>query len=249
MAGAGGKGNRRPARRGALPLGAVRAVCHCQAMNDAIPLPPLETVGDKRVLFVMATEAEYGPRLRARIQPLITGVGPVEAAVGTSLALGALMRQATPPDLVVSLGSAGSARLAQCGLYQASAVAYRDMDASPLGFAPGQTPFLDLPPVLELPHRLPGLPAASLSTGANIVSGAAYDGIAQDMVDMETFAVLRACQATGLPLIALRGISDGAQELRQVSDWTEYLPVIDAKLAEAIDLLEAALRDGLLAGG
>lgn len=198
------------------------------------------------MLFVMATDAEYGPQLRARIRPLITGVGPVEAAVGTALALSALARTAMPPDLVVSLGSAGSARLEQCGLYQASAVAYRDMDASPLGFAPGQTPFLDLPPVLDLPHRLPGLPVASLSTGANIVSGAAYQTIAQDMVDMETFAVLRACQALALPLIALRGISDGTHELRQVSDWTEYLPVIDAKLGQAIDTLEAALNAGLV---
>lgn len=215
-------------------------------MQNPVPSVPIETLGGRRVLFVMATEAEYGPHLRARIRPLITGVGPVEAAVGTALALGNLARSATPPDLVVSLGSAGSARLEQCGLYQANAVAYRDMDASALGFAPGQTPFLDLPPVLDLPHRLPGLPAASLSTGANIVSGAAYDAIAQDMVDMETFAVLRVCQALALPLIALRGISDGAQELRQVSDWTEYLPVIDAKLGQAVDTLEAALAGGLL---
>ena len=33
------------------------------------------------------------------------------------------------------------------------------------------------------------------------------------MVDMETFAVLRACQFFGVPLIGLRGISDGAAEL------------------------------------
>src|SRR5690606_19130976 len=112
------------------------------------------------------------------------------------------------PDLVISLGSAGSQKLEQCGIYQASSVAYRDMDASPLGFAKGQTPLLDLPPVLKL-TTVPGLATATLSTGANVVSGAAYTGIDADMVDMETYAVLRACQSFGVPLLALRGISDG----------------------------------------
>lgn len=208
--------------------------------------PPFATLNGKRVLFVMAAEAEYGPHLRARFRPLITGVGPVEAAVGVAFALARLAEVSTPPDAVVSLGSAGSARLEQCSIYQATRVAYRDMDASALGFARGQTPFLDLPPVVDLAHQVPGIRGASLSTGANIVSGAAYGAIPEDMVDMETFAVLRACQRTGVPLIALRGISDGARELTQVSDWTEYLHVIDAKLASAVDRLETALGQGLL---
>lgn len=194
----------------------------------------IETIAGRRVLFAMAARAEYGPALQARIRPLITGVGPVEAAVATAAALAA-----GPADLVVSLGSAGSARLRHCGLYQASAAAYRDMDASALGFPKGLTPFLDLPARIPLPLRLPGIPEATLSTGANIVSGAAYAGIAEDMVDMETFAVLRACQHFGRPLIALRGISDGQAELTGLHDWTAYLPIIDAKLAAAVDTLAA----------
>lgn len=191
------------------------------------------------ILYVMAAQAEYGPHLRARIRPVITGVGPVEAAIAVTRALALAEHNGALPRLVVSLGSAGSRRLEQCGLYQASSVSYRDMDASPLGFAKGQTPFLDLPPVLPL-TTIPGLPAATLSTGANIVSGVAYDGIDAEMVDMETYAVLRACQAFGVPLLALRGISDGAAELAHVNDWTQYLHIIDEKLAAAIDLIEAA---------
>ncbi|WP_323019890.1 5'-methylthioadenosine/S-adenosylhomocysteine nucleosidase [Pararhodobacter sp.] len=198
------------------------------------------------VLFVMAARAEFGPHLQARITPLITGVGPVEAAIGTATALARLSAAGTPPDLVVSLGSAGSARLAHCGLYQASAVAWRDIDASPLGFEKGMVPFLDLPKVLPLPLRLPGIEEATLSTGGNIVSGAAYDGIAEDMVDMETYAVQRACMQAGLPLIALRGISDGQSDLTGLHDWTEYLHIIDEKLARAVDILSTALAEGLL---
>jgi len=195
----------------------------------------------------MAAEAEYGPHLRRLFTPLMTGVGPVEAAVAVGAELARLQGQGALPDLVVSLGSAGSRRLEQTGVYQAVSVGYRDMDASPLGFQKGVTPFLDLPAIVPLPLRIPGIGEATLSTGAAIVSGAAYDAIAEDMVDMETFAVLRACQLFAVPLIALRGISDGAAELSHVGDWTEYLHVIDEKLAAAVERLSEALATGTLA--
>ena len=197
-----------------------------------------------RVLFVMAAEAEYGPHLQKRFVPLMTGVGPVEAAVQLAAALAALEATDQLPDLIVSLGSAGSRKLEQTEVYQAVSVAYRDMDASALGFQKGVTPFLNLPASIPLPLRIPGIPEATLSTGGNIVSGKGYDAIDADMVDMETYAVLRACQHFGRPLIALRGISDGAAELTHVGDWTEYLHVVDEKLARAVDLLELAISRG-----
>jgi adenosylhomocysteine nucleosidase len=195
--------------------------------------------GGKRLLFVMAAEAEYGPHLRARFTPLMTGVGPVEAAVSLIGALGEMKLAAALPDIVVSLGSAGSRNLEQCGVYQVSSVSYRDMDASPLGFEKGRTPFLDLPKALALPHFVPGIPSATLSTGANIISGAAYDGVEEDMVDMETFALLRACHRFDVPLIGVRGISDGKAPLTGFADWTEYLHLIDERLAAAVDLVIA----------
>ncbi|OCP07516.1 MULTISPECIES: 5'-methylthioadenosine/S-adenosylhomocysteine nucleosidase [unclassified Ensifer] len=204
----------------------------------------IKGVAGRRLLYVMAVDAEYGPHLKERIQPLMTGVGPVEAAVSLTRTLAELAARQSLPDLVVSLGSAGAATLEQTEVYQAVSVGYRDMDASPLGFEKGRTPFLDLPAVVPLPHRIPGVPEARLSTGANIVSGAAYEAIDADMVEMETFAVLRACQSFGVALIALRGISDGKAELKHVSDWTEYLHVIDEKLAEVIDRLENAVSNG-----
>jgi len=204
------------------------------------------TIDGKSVLFVMAVEAEYGPHLNRLFQPLMTGVGPVEAAVRMGVELARLSTEHALPDLVVSLGSAGSRRLEQTEIYQAVSVGYRDMDASPLGFEKGRTPFLDMPAAVALPFRIPGIDEATLSTGGAVVSGDAYDAIDADMVDMETFAILRACQQFALPLIALRAISDGATELRHVGDWTEYLHVIDEKLAGAVGLMEQALRDGTI---
>lgn len=206
----------------------------------------LKSVAGKSILFVMAAEAEYGPFLRSRIEPLMTGVGPVEAAIALTRTLAGLENRNELPDLVVSLGSAGSAKLEQTEVYQVTSLAYRDMDASPLGFEKGRTPFLDLPAVVELPLRIPGIAEASLSTGANVVSGqAAYADIAADMVDMETFAILRACQTWSVPLIGLRGISDGVSELQHISGWTEYLHVVDRKLSYAVNALFTALEDGV----
>ncbi|MCG7505444.1 5'-methylthioadenosine/S-adenosylhomocysteine nucleosidase [Mesorhizobium retamae] len=206
----------------------------------------LVDLAGNKVLFVMAADAEYGPHLQRLFKPLMTGVGPVEAGVRLGAEFARLQVADRLPDLVVSLGSAGSRRLEQTGIYQAISVSYRDMDASALGFEKGVTPFLDLPAALPLGHRIAGIEGATLSTGANIVSGAAYDAVAEDMVDMETFAVLRACQLFSLPLIALRGISDGAAELKHAGDWTEYLHVIDEKLAAAVGSLAASLAAGSL---
>jgi adenosylhomocysteine nucleosidase len=193
----------------------------------------VKTIGTSKVLYVMAAEAEYGPHLRSRFTPLICGVGPVEAAVNVTRAL-----SVEKPDFVVSLGSAGSRTLEQAEVFQIASVSYRDMDASPLGFEKGRTPFLDHPAEIELPVRIEGLPGVRLSTGGNIVSGTAYDAIDADMVDMETFAILRACMMFGVPLVGLRGVSDGAADLHHYDDWTQYLHVIDEKLAAAVDRLE-----------
>lgn len=209
-------------------------------------LPAVDLVAGRPLLFVMAAPEEYGPALRARITPLMTGIGPVEAAVAVTAALTRLESAGALPLAVVSLGSAGSRHLEQGGVYQAQSVSYRDMDVSALGFPRGLTPGLDLPAELALAPHIPGIPLARLSSGAAIVSGGDYDAIDADMVDMETHAVCRACLGFGLPLIGLRGISDGAEPLSGFMDWTRYLAEIDLRLAAAVDRLSAAVAEGLL---
>jgi adenosylhomocysteine nucleosidase len=146
------------------------------------------------------------------------------------------------PDLVVSLGSAGSATLEQGSIHEVASVSYRDMDASPLGFEKGITPFLGQPAMIPLAPRITGLPRARLSTGGNVISGAAYQAIDADMVDMESFALVRACQTFGLAFCGLRGVSDGAVELRHYTDWAHYLPAVNQGLASALDMLKVQLE-------
>jgi len=190
-------------------------------------------IGGRQVLFVMATTHEYGPRLAERFVPVITGVGPVEAAVGTTQALAGMTAL---PDLVVSIGSAGSRTLPLGSVWQVASVSWRDMDASRIGFAKGVVPFADFGAVLPLGTPL-DWPVARLSTGADIVGGDDYGRIDADMVDMETYAVVRACARFGVPVMGLRGISDGPGELEALGGWTAMLGVLDEKLARVADLL------------
>ena len=206
------------------------------------PASLVKNVAGINILYVMATEAEYQNELRKRFTPLTCQVGPVESAINVT----AHLASNSQIDLVVSLGSAGSSILEQAQVYQVSSVSYRDMDASAFGFPKGVTPFLDVPATQELGMQIEGLENASLSTGANVVSGDAYKSIDAEMVDMETWAILRACQTANVPMIGLRGISDGAEPVAELSDWTRYLEVIDARLAGAVDRLEDAIAEGLL---
>jgi adenosylhomocysteine nucleosidase len=193
------------------------------------------------VLFAMASEPELGPALRARIAPLITGVGPVEAASSVAQTLAALTAGGQRPDLIVAMGSAGSSSLPQAKIFQVRSARYRDMDASPLGFEKGVTPFLDAPAELTVTQRLPGIAPATISTGGAIVNGATYETLGADMADMETYAVMRAAWRGGVPVITLRGISDGVEPLERLADWTRYLAEIDEKLAAIIAGLDDAL--------
>ena len=209
-------------------------------------MPPLTDLAGKRLLFAMAADAEYGPHLKRMFTPLMTGVGPIESGISLGAALAELKMAGSLPDLVVSLGSAGSRRLKRTEVYQVASVVYRDIDASAFGFEKYTTPYLDLPPTVPLPLRIPGVPEATISTGGTIIAADAFAGIPEDMVDMETFSCLRACQIFGVPLIGLRGISDGDEDVVGIDDWLEYLHVIDEKLAAVIGRLEAAILDGTI---
>lgn len=203
----------------------------------------VSSFGPKTALCVMAAEPEYGPALRGRIQPLITGVGPVEAAAGVAQALATLQAEGALPDVVISLGSAGSRTLDHARVYCVASVSYRDIDTSALGFPRGETTYPRLPAVLPLAGGPAALPTTRLATGASVVSGAGYDAVDADMVDMETFAVVRAAARFGVPVIGLRGVSDGRTDLSRLEHWTDALAEIDLRLAEALDPFTPAVTE------
>jgi adenosylhomocysteine nucleosidase len=145
---------------------------------------------------------------------------------------------------VVSLGTAGSATLEHAGIYQAASVAYRDMDASLLGFEKGVTPFTGEPAVVPIHNRIPDIPAASISSGAAVISGKGYDTVPAAMVDMETYSVYQAARRFGVPMIGLRAISDGRADLSGLHDWLEFLHILDEKLALILDAFASHIEAG-----
>lgn len=191
------------------------------------------------ILYVMATTQEYTPALAARINPVITGVGPIEAAAGLAIALA----RRPPPSLIVALGSCGSRDLEHAQVYQVSEVRYRDMDCTAIGFERGVTPFSDHPAVMPL-LTVAGLPTATLSSGGAIVNGDAYDTLGAEMADMETYAFAHVARRFGVPLLCLRGVSDGKAPLGHIDDWTKTLEEIGQNLRAALNVVEAAVASG-----
>lgn len=76
----------------------------------------IKTISGIKVLYVMATHSEYGPNLQNLFTPLITGVGPVEAAITLTKFLSEQPKEELP-DLIISVGSAGSAKLKLTNIY------------------------------------------------------------------------------------------------------------------------------------
>jgi adenosylhomocysteine nucleosidase len=197
---------------------------------------------DVNALVVMAAEVEYGAHLKnLGIKPLITGLGPVQAAIALTHALAKLAPRR--PDVIVNLGSAGSATLQQGAVYRVSRSCYRDMDARAIGFPKGQTPFSPHPPVVEAADIMPGFPTASCSSGADIVNDHGMTG--GELADMEYAALNEVAMIFGIALIGFTGVSDGTMPLTgELVQWTELLPVIDKNLAAAVSELKARLQRG-----
>jgi adenosylhomocysteine nucleosidase len=84
------------------------------------------------------------------------------------------------------------------------------MDVGALGFAPGVTPFDELPPMLEFPVVFGELPEAVCGTGDSFAT--ADHGPACDVVDMEAYALAKACRIEGAGFACAKFVSDGADE-------------------------------------
>lgn len=189
-------------------------------------------------------------RERDDLHLVAVGVGPVEAALGTSRALAA-----QPYRAVVNAGIAGGFR-GRCGVGDA-VVCVRE-DFVDLGLEGGGT--FPLPDGLELERTVhvpdemtmairAGEVACILGRGITSAIVTATDARAEllatrygaDVESMEGFAVLRAAERAGVPAIEIRGVSNVVGN-RESSGWD-----FRAGAEAAVATLEAYL-DVLLAG-
>jgi len=163
------------------------------------------------VLVVMALRAEGAGRFEQEgVAVLYTGVGKVNAAIAMTRALGDYRHAGASPPLVVNFGTAGSLRFAPRTLVACRRFVDRDMDATALGFAHGTTPFDELPPMIEFPARFSGLPDAICGTGDSFSTQSSAQAV--DVIDMEAYAVAKACRIAGAEFACAKFVSDGADE-------------------------------------
>ncbi len=169
-----------------------------------------------KLLIVMALESEGQGLLEdLGFEVLYCGVGKVNAAYRLARAL-----HRNKYDVILNLGSAGSPRFNTGSLVEAHHFVQRDMDASGLGFALGETPFDSMPLVLEFPRRFPHLPAGVCGSGDSFLQGASP--VACDIIDMEAFALAKVCHHENIPFSSVKYITDGADGSAHV-DWNENL--------------------------
>lgn len=147
---------------------------------------------------------------------LFTGVGKVNSAWALTRAV--LVRR---PRLVLDFGTVGSPRLAPHTLVECTRFVQRDMDVRPLGLPLGTTPFDDLPAVLEVPRRLPHLPAATCGSADHFVAG--HDVGECDVVEMEAYALAKVCRREGVEFTAVKYVTDGGDASAHL-DWSANLP-------------------------
>ncbi|MBF93581.1 MAG: hypothetical protein CMH58_00245 [Myxococcales bacterium] len=132
------------------------------------------------------------------------GVGKVNAALHTARLL-----QRYQPRSVINFGTAGSRVFAPHTLVDCNKFIQRDMHIKALGFDLGVTPYdHDIPRVLEFPSS--GPMNLTCGTGDNFVSSA--EALECDVVDMEAYAIAKACYLGGVDFISYKYITDGANE-------------------------------------
>ena len=147
---------------------------------------------------------------------LFTGVGKVNAGY----TLMKYLRNNTPPDVIINLGTAGSAIFNAGELVQCKRFIQRDMDVTPLGFEKYQTPFSDIPPILKTDGPDTDLPTATCGTGDHFDT--AHTGDDYDVVDMEAYALALIAKEENIPFLCLKYISDGADGSAH-EDWDKSL--------------------------
>jgi adenosylhomocysteine nucleosidase len=166
-------------------------------------------VAETAVLVAMALPAESAGQLEARGIPVFyTGVGKVNAAIALTRELARCAEAGRPLPLVANFGTAGSATIAPRTLVACRRFVDRDMDVGALGFAPGVTPFDALPPALEFAPYFHGLPEATCGSGDSFATRP--HGAACELVDMEAYALAKACRLAGADFACAKYVSDAA---------------------------------------
>ena len=159
---------------------------------------PAPRPGGTLALVAVEQEAEHLPTW---LPVVVTGAGKVSAAVAATAACLRLR-----PGLVVNLGTAGALREGVSGLHEVGEVWQHDLDDAGLFALTGR----HFGPPLVL-----GAGPVLVTGDVFVAGGRVRDRLVAsgaDLVDMEGYAVARACASFGVPVRLVKHVSDAADE-------------------------------------
>jgi futalosine hydrolase len=173
------------------------------------------------ILVVAATDFEAALVDGAAVRAVVSGVGPVEAALATSRAI-----VDEEPTAVLQIGIAGARSLPDASIVLGSEAVYCDV-IDPLARIPRVERVEPDAALLAAARR--ALPEAHvLPIGT---TGRVGGGVDCDVEAMEGFGVLRAAALAGVPALELRAVSNPVTEADR-GRW---------RVDDALDALRAAL--------
>jgi futalosine hydrolase len=183
------------------------------------------------ILVVAATDFEAALVDGASVRTVVSGIGPVEAALATSRAIAD-----DAPTAVLQLGIAGARTLPNTAIVLGSEAVYCDV-IDPLARIPRVERVQADAALLATARRaLPDAHVLPIGT-----TGRVGGGIECEVEAMEGFGVLRAAALAGIPALELRAVSNPVDEadrgLWRVEDALEALraalPPLLEELADA----------------
>lgn len=177
-------------------------------------------------LLLCALESETGNRL-SHLPVIYTGIGKIQAAYALTRAI-----TTNRPSRVINIGTAGSSVLPARTLVCCTSFVQRDMDVTPIGFAPYQTPFAPEEPVLTYGDAVPGYTTVCCGSGDHFDTTHNHDHPWQ-VVDMEAYALALICRRENIPFTCLKYISDGADG-KAAATWQDALEDAALQLAQAV---------------
>ncbi|RXF68162.1 5'-methylthioadenosine/S-adenosylhomocysteine nucleosidase [Arcticibacter tournemirensis] len=181
----------------------------------------------ENVMFSFALASEAASAFEG-YNTLFTGIGKVNAAYELTKAI-----QRRRPDLIINLGSAGSAVFQKGEVICCSRFVQRDMDVRGLGYVQYETPLSGLPPVLEYGLELEGLKTGICGTGDSFEM--AHLASEYTLVDMEAYALALIAKKENIPFLCLKYISDGANG-DAADDWNIHVHKAAAAYSEVLQL-------------
>jgi nucleoside phosphorylase len=189
-----------------------------------------------RILVVAATARELAPPDDWR--SLQCGVGPVEAAIATTLAIAH-----ERPGAILHVGIAGARRaagFAPGSLVIGTEARYVDLGV-PAEWAPNTIP-TSVRLLAGVQRLFPNARVAPIGTSGRVGGTLGTPVEPCDVEAMEGFGVMRAAQQAGVPVIEVRAIANEIEE-QDRARW--HFDLAFKTITDATPLLVAAVRDAL----